>query len=116
MAGDAGSIGRRAARRIDATGDSGQGRVMELRAIHIFEHSKSGGAISAQGGYSVGDASTGRLRWIGTGPRGIGNCYQPEAVVCGRSALGLVAGTGGGRGGSVRWGGAGERELNVTRR
>src|SRR6266481_1929739 len=97
MAGDAGSIGRRAARGIDAAGDSGQGRVMELRAIHIFEHSKSGGAISAQGGYSVGDASTGRLRWIGTGPRGIGNCYQPEVVVCGRSALGLVAGTGGNR-------------------
>src|SRR6266446_8440375 len=97
MAGDASSIGGRAAWRIDATSDSGQGRVMELRAIHILEHSKSGGAIFAQSGYPVGDASTGSLRWTGTGPRGIGNRYQAEVVVCGRSALGLVAGTGGDR-------------------
>src|SRR5438552_13065846 len=70
---------------------------MEFRSVHIFEHSESGGAIFTQGGYSVGDAAAGSLRWTGTGPRGIGDRHETEVVVCHRSALGLVAGPGGDR-------------------
>src|SRR5438045_3997324 len=95
MAGHATGVDRRTPWRIDTPGHSGQGRVVELRPVHVLEYSESCRAVPAQSGYSVGDASAGRVRWPRTWPCGTGDCNKAEMVVRGGSALGLVAWIGG---------------------
>src|SRR5260370_7626116 len=71
MAGYAGGVHGGAARRIDAPGDSQQGRSVEFRAVHVFEYSARRGALGKTRHYILGTAAADGLRRLGAGPRGI---------------------------------------------
>ena len=63
----------------------------------------------------MGNAAAGCLCWTGTGSRGVGDCYQTEMALCGRPALGLVAGPGGDCNADVRRGTAEDLEQHAHR-
>src|SRR6266404_2226717 len=92
MAGHAGGVHGGTARRLDAPGDSQQGRSLELRAVHVFEYSARRSAPGAAGRDVLGIAAAARVRWTGTWARGAGGGHKTQVAVCDRAALGLVAG------------------------
>src|SRR5260370_6576098 len=91
MAGYAGGVHGGAARRIDAPGDSQQGRSVEFRAVHVFEYSARRGALGKTRHDIVGTAAADGLRRLGAGARGFGGTLPIAIVVCRRSAHGMVA-------------------------
>src|SRR5208337_1290280 len=91
MAGHAGGFRGGLARRTDSPSHPGPRRFVELRAVHLPEHSESHHAHGARWRNYVGDVAATHLRGAGTWPRGASDGYKSQVALCHRSALELGA-------------------------
>src|SRR5690348_870034 len=91
VAGDAGGLDCRIARRINPAGDSQQRRPVELRPFHVLEHTESICPPGEEKAIVVGNGAAWRMRSVGARARRARASHQTKVALRDSSSMGLVA-------------------------